>query len=74
MAEEMSNEPIEGESKHQEEKPILFPSMPTTIMFFEPNSRPIYHPDDPPCTLPNESYDHPIIDSEIQWMSSSRSP
>lgn len=59
----MSSEPIEGEPKCLEAKPILSPSIPISNMSFKPISKPILDPDDPKCALPSESYDDPVIDS-----------
>ena len=59
----MPSEPIEGEPKCLEAKPILSPSIPISDMTFEPISKPILDPDDPKCALPSESYDDPVIDS-----------
>ena len=47
----MSSDDIEGEPSHLEATRILFPSMPTLDVLFEPISQPILDPDDPTYAL-----------------------
>ena len=59
----MSSDPIEGESSYLEPSPILSPSMSKTNICFEPISKIILNPNDPPHVLLPNTYNDPIINS-----------
>jgi hypothetical protein len=55
----MSSDAIEGEPSHLEATPILFPSMPTLDISFEPIFKSIFDPNDPSYALSPKSHDDP---------------
>ena len=59
LKDEMTSDAIEGEPSHLEANSILFPSIPTLDVLFEPISQPILDPNDPSYTLSPKSHDDP---------------